>query len=107
MITVCFHCNHGLYSGFCVKGHADYADLGQDIVCAAVSSAALMTANAITDVLGCGAVSRSRAGRLTLAGCSGDERAQAMLEGLYIHLCALAKQYPEHLDVGKSALKRR
>lgn len=38
--------------GFDIKGHSGYAESGADIVCAAVSSAAYMTANTITDILG-------------------------------------------------------
>lgn len=34
-----------------IKGHADYANFGQDIVCAAVSSAVQMTINAITEIV--------------------------------------------------------
>jgi uncharacterized protein YsxB (DUF464 family) len=45
-----------LYSGeiigFDISGHSGYAEAGQDIVCAAVSSAAYMTVNTITDVMG-------------------------------------------------------
>lgn len=37
----------GICNGFCVKGHADYADSGQDIVCAAVSMLVLNTINAM------------------------------------------------------------
>ena len=38
--------------GFSVSGHAGYADAGEDIVCAAVSSAVQLTANGITEILG-------------------------------------------------------
>lgn len=35
--------------GFNVKGHAGYAEVGEDIVCASVSSAVQLAANMITD----------------------------------------------------------
>ncbi len=38
--------------GFDISGHSGYAEAGQDIVCAAVSSAAYMTVNTVTDVKG-------------------------------------------------------
>ena len=38
--------------GFWIQGHSGYAEEGSDIVCAAVSSAAYMTANTILEVLG-------------------------------------------------------
>ena len=37
----------GIYSGFDVRGHAGYADPGEDIVCASVSFLAINTVNAI------------------------------------------------------------
>ena len=37
--------------GFVMEGHAGYADPGEDIVCAAVSSVAYMTANTITEII--------------------------------------------------------
>ena len=37
----------GDYSGICLEGHAEYAEYGQDIVCAAVSVLFINTVNAI------------------------------------------------------------
>ena len=37
----------GAYQGFTCMGHAGYAKRGKDIVCAAVSSAAIMSANTV------------------------------------------------------------
>ena len=50
MITVTFKTNGNLICGFTVSGHSDYAQEGSDIVCAAVSSAVIMSANTITEV---------------------------------------------------------
>lgn len=36
--------------GFHISGHAGFADIGSDIACASVSSAVMMTVNAVTDV---------------------------------------------------------
>ena len=49
MIRAEFLQSEGRYKGFSVKGHAGYADKGQDIVCASVSSAVMLAANIITD----------------------------------------------------------
>lgn len=38
--------------GFAVSGHAGYAESGQDVVCASVSSAVMLTANNITESFG-------------------------------------------------------
>ena len=36
--------------GFSMEGHAEYGEAGEDIVCAAVSSAAYLVVNTLTDV---------------------------------------------------------
>ncbi len=40
----------GEYSGFRIEGHADYADEGEDIVCAAISALAINTINSINEL---------------------------------------------------------
>ncbi len=41
----------GALVGFSVSGHAGAGEYGQDIVCSAVTSAVMLTANTITDFL--------------------------------------------------------
>lgn len=36
---------------FIIDGHADYAEYGEDIVCASVSSATMMAVNGITEIV--------------------------------------------------------
>jgi len=52
MITVTVYRPNGLYTGFSAEGHADYADAGYDIFCAAVSVLTIHTANAIEALAG-------------------------------------------------------
>jgi len=47
MITVEIHKTGGQYSGFLSIGHADYAEEGFDIICAAVSVLTVNTINSI------------------------------------------------------------
>ena len=47
MITVTIYKNSNQYIGFTVKGHADYAEEGFDIICAAVSVLTVNTVNSI------------------------------------------------------------
>ncbi len=49
MINADFQKKDSVIIGFSVKGHAEFADEGEDIVCASVSSAVQLVANAITD----------------------------------------------------------
>ena len=52
MTTVSFHLEGSRIVGFDVKGHSGYAHEGEDIVCAAVTSAVRLCECAINDVLG-------------------------------------------------------
>ena len=50
MIKANFYQKNGLYCGFIISGHAG-GKYGQDIVCAGVSSAVMLTVNTLTDFL--------------------------------------------------------
>ena len=52
MTKVDFLLHDGLITGFTITDHAEYGEEGSDILCAAISSAAYMTVNTITDILG-------------------------------------------------------
>lgn len=48
MLTVTFSKNSdGIYHEVCIEGHAEYAEMGQDIVCAGISALFINTANSI------------------------------------------------------------
>ena len=85
--------------GFRMEGHAG-GKAGSDIVCAAISSAAYMAANTVTEVCGCKADITEKDGFLFLMLTAGDEdRAADVLEGLRLHLIELQKQYKKQLKV--------
>ena len=99
MVHVKWFSRGGQLCCFCIAGHAGGA-FGRDIVCAAVSSAALMAANTVTEVCGCSAVTRMRDGYLLCSVASGDlARAEDTLTGLQLHLNELQAQYPHKIQV--------
>ncbi|RDY29647.1 ribosomal-processing cysteine protease Prp [Romboutsia weinsteinii] len=52
MIKVKYYYNDDfLLKGFCLKGHADYAEIGYDIVCAAVTSNSVAVINSLDKLL--------------------------------------------------------
>lgn len=57
MIKAVFYKKNGQVSGFSITGHADFARYGKDIVCASVSSAAMLVMNTVTEneFFGCNA----------------------------------------------------
>ncbi len=87
-------------TGFHISGHADYADAGEDVVCAFVSSAAYLTANTITEVIGVKAAAEAEEGDMLVRVKEKDaERCREVLEGLRLHLLNTEEQYPDHIQV--------
>lgn len=95
-----FFSKDGIITGFELKGHSGAGHSGSDIVCAAVSSAAYMTANTITELYGFDAELSERDGFLRLMLSVKDARhCQELLKGFCCHLKELQKQYPHHIIV--------
>ncbi len=85
--------------GFECAGHAGYAQAGQDIVCAAVSSAALLTANTITDFFNIPAKAEAKDGYMLLMLNEQSEQGTKVLDGLEAHIRSLAQAYPRSIKV--------
>lgn len=87
--------------GFEISGHSDYADEGEDIVCAAISSAALLIANTVTDILGIAAdAEMNDDGYLKFViNTENAEQCKNYFAGLQLHLSGLAEQYPDNVKV--------
>ncbi len=86
--------------GFHISGHSGLAESGQDILCAFVSSAAYMTANTITDVIGANAAAQDDDGDMKVTVAENDlEACQVILAGMKLHLIETEKQYPENVKV--------
>lgn len=85
-------------AAFKITGHAQYARSGKDIVCAAVSSAAYMTVNTITDVLGVKAQIEENDGYMKVSFVN-SEAAADIVRGLKLHLEQLSEQYPQFVKV--------
>ncbi len=91
---------NGSLCGFDVQGHSGSAVSGQDIVCAAVSSAVYMAANTLTEVSGCAADIYEADGHLSCMISNADtQKAQEVLGGLHIHLQGLSAQYPKFIKI--------
>lgn len=86
--------------GFRVHGHSGYAEEGEDIVCAAISSAVFMAMNTVTDVIGVDAEVYAEDGNAVMKILSKDaETCKIVLQGLKLHLLDLERQYGEFLKV--------
>ena len=99
MIRVRYKTADGLLIGFSLSGHAGAGEYGQDIVCAAVSSAAYMTANTITDIVGATADITVDEGYMDFTVTHRITESQEVLSGFRLHLQALAEQYPKRIQL--------
>lgn len=104
MTTIRFDRIHGRLSGFSCQGHSGSADAGEDIVCAAVTSAVRLAECTINDVLHAGAPvsvdEESAAITLSLpASCPRRTECEAVLQGMLLYMRELSKENPNHLTV--------
>ncbi len=106
MTTATFYTEGSRLTGFEIKGHSGYADEGEDIVCAAVTSAVRLVNATINDVLGLEASVKVRAKDATITlklpatlGQTNESTCQALLTGLMVHLVELGEEYPENISI--------
>ncbi len=99
MTRVKFLIGNNRLHGFEISGHSMFAPEGQDIVCAAVSSAALMAANTITEILEVSAKAEAESGSMFFHLSETNDKTEAILRGLELHLTELSKQYPHNIKV--------
>ncbi|MGN0453476.1 MAG: ribosomal-processing cysteine protease Prp [Ruminococcus sp.] len=100
MTNICFIKSQGLITGFRLDGHSGFAAEGEDIICAAISSAAYMTVNTITDVIGLDADTRVADGLLSMELSPRiAPEAQDILNGFLLHIKELSKEYPNNITV--------
>ena len=91
-------------TGFSISGHSGYAEVGSDIVCAAISAVVTMAEATINEV--CGAKAKVRVkeedARITLtlpASCDEEDTVQAVLAGMMLTLVGLRDDYPDYIEV--------
>lgn len=91
----------GRLLGFSIQGHAGYGEEGEDVVCAAVSSAAYLTVNTITDILHVMPLAlRAEDGEMFFRIEQKDEPScRELLAGLKLHLTQLEEQYSGYIRV--------
>ena len=106
MTTVTFFSEGSRLVGFEMKGHSGHAPAGEDIVCAALTSAVRLTECAVNDVLGLEAAVKVREKdaylSLKLPGKLGqtyESTCQTLLAALMVHCVSLAEEYPENISV--------
>ena len=94
----------GKIHDFEIKGHAGYADPGEDIVCAGVSAVTVGTVNAIEALTGVVMNSRMKNGFLSGRLPSIEDEAvsgqvQLLLESMLVMLNGIADSYGEYIQI--------
>ena len=106
MTTVTFYSEGRRVTGFEVKGHSGYAPEGEDIVCAAITSAVRLTECAVNTVLGLEAPVkvREKDASITLKlpsglGQTNESTCQTLLTAFMVYMVQLAEEYPDFITV--------
>ena len=106
MTTITFHSEGSRLTGFDMKGHSGYAPQGEDIVCAALTSAVRLTECAVNVVLGLEASVKVREKDASISlklpnglGQTNEKICQTLLAALLVHCVQLAEEYPENISV--------
>ena len=106
MITASFHLEGSRVTSVQVEGHSGLAPAGEDILCAAVTSAVRLTECAVNDVLGLEAAVKVRPEQALISlklpgglGQQNESTCQTLLTGLMVYLTQLREEYPDNLIV--------
>lgn len=106
MIQASFSTDGSRITAFTVAGHSGLAPSGEDILCAAVTSAVRLTECAVNDVLGLQAPVKVQEEEASihlklprnLEG-EADQVCQTLLAALMVYLVQLQEEYPQHMNV--------
>ena len=106
MTTVTFYSEGSRITGFHVEGHSGFADAGEDILCAAITSAVRLVECAINDILGLEASVKVREQDASISlklpgslGQTNESTCQTLLTALMVYFTELTEEYPDHLIV--------
>ena len=106
MTTVSFLVEQARIVGFDVQGHSGWGQEGQDIVCAAVTSAIRLVECTVNDVMGlCASVKiREKDAKISFRlpgglSAQAESTCQNLLTGLMVYLTQLHDEYPENIEV--------
>lgn len=106
MTTVTFYTEGSRITGFDASGHSGYAEAGEDIVCAAVTSTVRLIECVLNDVMGlCASVKISeKTAHISLRipgslGQTAESTSQTLLTGMMVYLTELHSEYPDYIEV--------
>ena len=100
MIKAVFYSENSRLCGFSLTGHAGYGTAGNDVACAAVSSAAELTCNTITEFFGDDADVSVSENTLTLRlKNESGEYSRRLIESFKTHLGFISEEFPRSIQI--------
>ena len=101
MTEIRFFQESGLFKGFEISGHSTVSanDTEGKIVCSAVSSAAYLTANTLSEIVKAEISAEVEDGYMKITVKTKISESQVSLKGFYLHASELANQYRNHVKV--------
>ncbi|MGL5718610.1 MAG: ribosomal-processing cysteine protease Prp [Paraclostridium sp.] len=98
-----YHNDDFILKGFCLKGHADFAEIGYDIVCSAVTSNAVAVINSLSTL--------QKVEFETVIGSEGHiecivkdkhlNEAQLLLQHFQLAINEIKREYPKNIKILK------
>ncbi len=101
MTAVTFFTEQDKIAGFYIQGHSteNENDIEGKTVCAAVSSAAYMTVNTITEIIGANVDADVIDGEMKIRVKTKIGESQEILKGFRLHITELEKQHKQRIKV--------
>lgn len=93
MLKAVFYKENDRFTGFSVSGHAGYGTEGNDIVCAAITSAVELTCNTITEFFGAQAKVDVMENEVRLALTQQHQPSQQLIASLFAHVEYIASEH--------------
>lgn len=98
MVRAEFYQSDGLFRGFDISGHAGYAESGEDIVCASVSSAVQFAVN-ILDEFDCEPEVNVEDNLIRCRITAFENTASVILSVFRNHLESILEEFPETIKI--------
>lgn len=89
--------------GFCLKGHAGFAELGNDIVCSAVTSNAIAVINSLDRLqrVGFETIVADEGHIECIVDASDIEKSKLLLEHFQLAVDEIKREYPKYIKILK------
>lgn len=85
--------------GITVKGHANYAVSGSDIVCAGVTALAQTLIKSIKDLTDDKIEYEVSPGRVDIKYGNLSEKSKTLVDSFFIGICMIAEEFPEYVRI--------